>query len=179
MFASINVLAPTSALTIIINAILAKIYFNEKLSIKGIIGSILIMIGCVISILFGSHHEDDFVINDFIIKAEDSHFIMYSILDIFLILMCIIISIKMHSKNNNESFQHGIRAVLMCFSAAGVAGWVQIFGKICADLIFDTLIGNNQFNSMLSWLMLFICASFIFMELYMISEMMRIFDAVK
>ena len=293
-------------------------YFDEKLSFYGIIGSFLIMIGCVITIVFGTHEQEEIFIDDLIEKA-DTNFIIYSILDISIIILCCIISMRMHShhietnrnrnrnngatiknntntmtmthdgnnsrvnsvnsvnsvnnvtssssktshtkaksgsvkkreisrvssvtsgdtptlssrceqdrdsdrdrmerlermekleggkskatspvsvgmitgfgsdENNNininisndsasgENFKHGIRAVLMCFGAAGVAAWVQIFGKISADLLYDTLNGNNQFDRMLAWNILFVSGLFISTELYMISEMMRIFDAV-
>ena len=69
MFASLNILAPTSALVIVINAILAKIYFNESLTLCGYFGSALIMIGCTLSILFGSKSQDSLQINELFDRA--------------------------------------------------------------------------------------------------------------
>ena len=182
-------------------------YFKEKLTLKGIIGSLGIMIGCVLAIIFGSHDQgsiDNF--GELASKAKQLSFMLYASIDTSLIIIFSIISFRMHSHsiakdssinndinsdmNNNENrinigsnfekekFRHGLRAVLMCFATAGVTAWVQILGKICADLLFDTFDGNNQFDSIGTYLIILITILLIMLELWMISEIMRIFDAV-
>lgn len=90
MFASLNILAPTSALVIIINAILARIYFNERLSLFGYLGSALIMIGCVLCILFGTHDQDELDISNLYDNASTLKFIVFTSVHGFL---CVVFGI--------------------------------------------------------------------------------------
>ena len=100
MFASLNILAPTSALCIVINAILAKVYFNEELTCYGYLGSIFIMIGCVLSIIFGTHGQDELTVDDLFSKANSYKFVLFtSIHACFCIVFGVIGSIYLKQKS--------------------------------------------------------------------------------
>ena len=250
MFASLNILAPTSAFVIVINAVLAKIYFDERLTFYGYLGSAMIMIGCSVSIVFGTHSQDDLKIDDLFIKADSYKFILFTTIHGFLcILFGIVGSIgfKMgtssdydkhheltdiqhesekialfkssscsnhHSIFNadehddeddrkleeltptetqpinpkagkhsnitkNDESRHILRCFLLAFATAGLISWVQFLGKISADFLFESIVnGNDQFKSIQSWAVVIILCCLLVADLYLISEVMRIFDAV-
>eukprot|EP00484_Ammonia_sp_Unknown_P005910 CAMPEP_0197071946 /NCGR_PEP_ID=MMETSP1384-20130603/209822_1 /TAXON_ID=29189 /ORGANISM="Ammonia sp." /LENGTH=450 /DNA_ID=CAMNT_0042510753 /DNA_START=21 /DNA_END=1370 /DNA_ORIENTATION=+ len=290
MFASLNILAPTSSLLIVVNIILARIYFDEKLTLLGLIGSILIMVGCVVSIIFGTHSQDELKVDNLFSKAYSYQFILFTTIHGFL---CIVFGIigsvvlrdkpttitspkgSQHShlynapnrddianadqsevqrinlvendsvsgdreqddhhdpeideedekmqqlpaqqrrKNSNDAplvindeipfsstsanersaiipksieqrrtvqkaeWKHIIRCFLLAFATAGVMAWAQFMGKIVADLFYESIWhGNNQFDGTRSWAVMFILGLLLLSALYMMSEIMRIFDAV-
>jgi len=79
---------------------------------------------------------------------------------------------------SNETVRHSVRAMMMAFAAAGVVSWVQILVKIESVLLFDTFSGSNQLNQFGTYLLLIILLCLVCLQLYLISENMRIFDAV-
>eukprot|EP01083_Nonionella_stella_P005572 16099_1 len=260
MFASLNILAPTSALVIVINVILARIYFGEQLTFSGYFGSLFIMIGCVLSIIFGTHAQDELKLSNLFIKADTPSFVLFtSIHGALCIVLGLIGATKWaqmhvlqnmplpplnhsiqyneeiecvntddiplldednaHSTDNEEEdakreqsppsnanidseieydetplihktsqtleaiqreeYKHILRCVFIAFATAGLVSWVQFLGKIGADLFFETFFHyNNQFTSAKPLMIVVVLAFLLPMELYMMSEMMRIFDAV-
>lgn len=187
MFAPLDVLAPTSALTIVINVVLAKIYFNETLTQRGYFGSILIIVGCVLAVIFGSHGDVDLDLETAESYATKPKFLIFAIFYWGLIITGIVLgrSIKAYvnstDNSSNNSFQflssqksrHSFRAFCYAFTCSGLATWVQLTGKDSGELIFDTFSGNNQFNYLGSWLILFYCVILIFLNLFFISEMLQ------
>ena len=92
IFASLNVLAPTSSFTIVLNAALAAFYFGEKLTKLGYIASLLIMIGSTISVIYG-HNEDktSFDLNELTSLVMSGGSIFFAIAHWFIITCCILV----------------------------------------------------------------------------------------
>eukprot|EP01084_Bolivina_argentea_P270819 460583_1 len=229
MFASLNILAPTSALTIVINAILARWYFKEKLTFFGILGSLSIMIGCVLTIVFGVHSQDELTSDSLLIYAKTWKFLLFTSIHGFCVIlfgfigsfflhenehledevggskredkvveMIInntsetttsvyteilsdnLLSKQLEIENNKEKdeYKHIFRCFLLAFSASGCVAWVQFLGKIAADFMFETISGDNQFDSALSFIVYGLLFIMLLFQLFLISEVMRIFDAV-
>ena len=256
MFASLNILAPISSICIIINAFLAKYYFNEKLTIQGIIGSVLIIIGCIFCIAFGEHKVDAITIESLFKYADTLKFILFTALHIIscivfaIIGLYLVISSKhrnapdpainhnvyremsfspsqkngiddhdpipnkspdshpehvqepsssaMHHNLLNAASQmgsislsnllkseeaknellHVMTCLLLTFTTAGVTAWVQMLGKISADLLWESVfMNNNQFTSITPFIIIILLGGLLCLELYLISEIMRLFDA--
>ena len=110
MFASLNVLAPTSAITIVINAVLAKIYFDENLSFLGYVGSILIIVGCVLSIIFGTHSQDELKVANLFNKAYSYKFVLFTTIHGSFCVFFGIFASTMFTQNvsNTKSNRNGI-----------------------------------------------------------------------
>merc|ERR1712154_6791 len=65
------------------------------------------------------------------------------------------------------------------FATAGLISWVQFLGKISADFFFESLVnGNNQFSNVNAWIVIIFLFFLLMADLFLISEIMRIFDAV-
>jgi len=77
-----------------------------------------------------------------------------------------------------EEQRHMARAVLLGFATAGLVSWNQFLGKIAADLFYESFHGVNQFDSYRPWFVLMALCLMLAAELYLMSEIMRIFDAV-
>ena len=230
MFASLNIISPTSSLSIIINALLAYYYFNEKLTLEGFIGSALIMIGCVLSIIFGEHGQDSLTLNSLFKYANTKRFILFTT---FHITMCFIFGVigiylvksvekkKMNPSNiqtidsyivfndkeekteeieekddqsiiDSESgffeaiteeerneYVHVLSCFLLAFTTSGLVAWVQMLGKISADLLWQSIFElDNQFTTITPFIIISMICVGLCAELYFISEIMRLFDAV-
>ena len=242
MFASLNILAPISSICIIINAFLANYYFKEKLTIQGVIGSILIILGCIFCIAFGEHKVDSITIESLFKYANTLRFILFTILHIGLCILFGIIGLRsvlssrhrysfrngqvvndhydqnlyremdddtdsnldtndsslMHhniltasarlaavslsslfvTRDKKNEFVHVMVCLLLAFTTSGVTAWVQMLGKISADLLGESIfMNNNQFTSITPFIIIILLCILLLLELYLISEIMRLFDA--
>mmetsp|Transcript_3548 Transcript_3548/g.3046 ORF Transcript_3548/g.3046 Transcript_3548/m.3046 type:complete len:311 (-) Transcript_3548:61-993(-) len=74
--------------------------------------------------------------------------------------------------------QYAIRAFCYSFATGSIASWVQFFGKAVGVLISESVGGDEQFNKLGSWLYMLFALWFIYWMMILISEMMRLFDAI-
>ena len=187
MFASLDILAPTYSLTIIINAILAEKYFNENLTYLGKLGSFFIIIGSIMAVLFGNNDEREFDINDIELLASKTVFILFGIIYILLICLFLLIEklllniITYTIKNDQRKIilLNRIRAVCYGFSVGSIGAWVQFFAKLLGDIIEISISQNiSQFHSFGSWIIIVIEIILFIVQILMISNMMDSFDAI-
>eukprot|EP00484_Ammonia_sp_Unknown_P028141 CAMPEP_0197048984 /NCGR_PEP_ID=MMETSP1384-20130603/24235_1 /TAXON_ID=29189 /ORGANISM="Ammonia sp." /LENGTH=407 /DNA_ID=CAMNT_0042481203 /DNA_START=108 /DNA_END=1331 /DNA_ORIENTATION=- len=230
IFASLNVLAPTSSFTIVLNAALAHFYFGEKLTKYGYLASFMIMIGSTISVIYGhSEKKTSFDLDELTSMVINATSIFFAISHWFVIALCILIG-KALSKQfeletrivftqsgtpnqandrefqssfdqlsqstvdnddvmesiraltnkfcQNGNTQYAIRAFCYSFATGSIASWVQFFGKAVGVLISESVKGDPQFSKMGSWLYMLFALWFIYWMMVLLSEMMRLFDAV-
>eukprot|EP01084_Bolivina_argentea_P060811 111109_1 len=225
IFASLNVLAPTSSFTIVLNAALAHFYFGEKLTKLGYFSSFMIMIGSTISVIYGNNEsKTSFSLDELTSLVIRGSSIFFALTHWFIISCCILIG-KALSKQyeleqritfyNNGSTppntyeydqlsqstvdnddvmerirsttnkfckggnsQYAIRAFCYSFATGSIASWVQFFGKAVGVLISESVLGDEQFNKVGSWLYMLFALWFIYWMMILISEMMRLFDAI-
>lgn len=102
-FASLNVLAPTSSLTIVMNAILARIYFNEVLSKIGILASIIIMVGSTIAVLYGKNEALSLDLKQLEILFSKGYVLLFGIFHWFLIISSLLIGKILSKQFINET----------------------------------------------------------------------------
>eukprot|EP01084_Bolivina_argentea_P039842 73622_1 len=269
MFASLIIISPTSSLSIVINASLAYWYFGERLTWHGFIGSGFMMIGCVLSVLFGTHGQDSLTIDLLYKYMYTKTFILFTACHISLSIVFLLIgsclvtlSSKKVTKNidhdydfenttmqpvsitvnhtiqnlnspsldnyklfeyksdiseekheeskgifsihlprvsfdeipekiaaampalditeaEKNEYSHVLSCFFLAFTTAGLVAWVQMLGKVAADLLWASVFdGNNQFTSMAPFVIVIMIAVGLCAELYLISEIMRLFDAV-
>lgn len=74
--------------------------------------------------------------------------------------------------------QYAIRAFCYSFATGSIASWVQFFGKAVGVLISESVGGDEQFNKLGSWMYMVFALWFIYWMMILISEMMRLFDAI-
>eukprot|EP01083_Nonionella_stella_P078398 214565_1 len=224
IFASLNVLAPTSSFTIVLNAALAHFYFGEKLTKLGYFSSLLIMIGSTISVIYG-HNESKtaFELSELTALVMSGSSIFFALTH-WLVITCCILVAKALSKqyeletriifddhgtpstpdpsdqlsqsdvDNEDAMerirsltnklcqgthtQYVMRAFCYSFAVGSIASWVQFFGKAVGLLISESFGGDQQFNKLGSWLYILFALWFIYWMMILLSEMMRLFEAV-
>ena len=93
--APMSLLAPTSSFVIILNAMLARCYFNEKLTTYGYYGSFAIFIGCIFVVTWGSHEDDPVDESNISDKISKKSFKIFISLQIILMIISIIISMRL------------------------------------------------------------------------------------
>ena len=104
IFASLNVLAPTSSFTIILNAALAHFYFGEKLTKLGYFASFMIMVGATISVLYGrSESRTSLGLNELTALVMRGGSIFFALAHWFIISCCILIGKALSKQHELES----------------------------------------------------------------------------
>jgi len=232
IFASLNVLAPTSSFTIILNAALAHLYFGERLTRLGYFASLMIMCGSTVSVLFGhSESKTSFNLTELTDLVMRGGSIFFALAHWLCITGCVLIGKALSKQYDLEerlishgvhgvrsanlqfddnaslsdddlssavdnddlmerirslsnqlfeggSSQYAIRAFCYSFATGSLASWVQFFGKAVGVLISESVGGDEQFNKLGAWLYMACACWFIYWMMILISEMMRLFDAI-
>jgi drug/metabolite transporter (DMT)-like permease len=86
-FAPLSLIAPTSAVTIVINAVLAWVFFEERVTRTNIVGIALIMIGAIVAIWSGSHQAADRDIDGLLALYKRDEFLAFFSGDVFFIVV--------------------------------------------------------------------------------------------
>jgi len=231
IFASLNVLAPTSSFTIILNAALAHFYFGERLTKLGYFASFMIMCGSTISVFFGhSESKTSFSLTELTDLVMRGGSIFFAMAHWFTITCCILIgkalskqyeletriifdhhgggatattqqrqqydddNLSQSTVDNDDlmeriryftnkfckggNSQYAIRAFCYSFATGSITSWVQFFGKAVGVLISESVGGDEQFNKVGAWLYMLFACWFIYWMMILLSEMMRLFDAI-
>jgi len=73
----LSTIAPTSALTIACNILLAKYYFREKMSKSGFVGTFLVVVGCCMAIIVGQKKEESLPLQELLALFQAGLFIWF------------------------------------------------------------------------------------------------------
>ncbi|GBC07519.1 hypothetical protein RclHR1_07500004 [Rhizophagus clarus] len=187
----IIILAPLGAITLVFNAIFAKLLLGDIFNKQTIIGTIFILIGAVMIALFGVVNEPKHSLEDLIELYKRPAFIAYfSIIEFVVIVILIANKIGDYifdrmSQNDRDpifgwpmkKFQTALGISYGCVSGM-ISSQGLIFAKSGSELLILTIYGDNQFNQPLSWI---IMAGMIIagvLQLYYLNKGLKMCDTV-
>jgi drug/metabolite transporter (DMT)-like permease len=96
-FAPMSLVAPTGALTIAINAVLAYLFFGERLSGVEIMGTALILVGSITAIAVGSRSDSEATLDDLLHLYTRPAVIIYGIINVGVVVLSFFY-ISLHEK---------------------------------------------------------------------------------
>lgn len=168
MFAPASLVTSLGALSVIITAILASKFLNERLNLLGKIGCFLCVIGSTIIVI---HSPKEVEINDLnllIEKAADPVFVTY-ILVVFAVAAFISFYLGPRIGNKNV-----IVYVLLCSS---IGSLTVMSCKALGLAIKETISGrNNDFSMGLPYILVIITAVFIAIQMNYLNKALDIFN---
>ena len=178
--------ACASVLTIPFNAVFARIFLNESMSLFQTIGASITVFSCVIAMLFAANQEDQNFISpddDNILSKLFSHrMLMFTIWTIPLDIACLSVVFRTIPRAGSHVAVVSFKSTahrLMILAASTIAvsyqtGWTNLFIKCIAVLLKE----DNPLASTSLWAFIGVTAVSAIAQMHLLSAMMRLFDAV-
>jgi phosphatidylserine synthase len=166
-FAPMSLLAPIGAMTLVVNMLVAPC-FKEKLTTRDIVFTIIIVMGTIICISFGSKEEHTYSIDTLIDLYQHAPFVVFSIL--LAVTMALLFFLINQSSQREAKFLHTqwdlkFQAVAYPAVAGTVAALSVLFAKSSAELVKETIKGNNQFNNFFAYILVAMLALCLFLQM--------------
>ncbi|KAK9305105.1 hypothetical protein QLX08_003785 [Tetragonisca angustula] len=153
-FAPASLVTPLGALSVLISAILASKYLNEKLNLLGKIGCLLCILGSTILVIHAPKEEEINTLNELLEKVKDPGYIIYMLI----VIVCSILIIFYFGP------AYGKQNIIVYICLCSLIGSLTVTS--CKGLglaLKETILGiNNGFTNWLMWVFLFsaiICIS--------------------
>ncbi len=77
-FASQSIITPLNSVNLVANTMLAPIFLGETLRQSDVYATALIIAGCTVTVLFGSHDDTVFTLHDLITNMQRTTFVAYA-----------------------------------------------------------------------------------------------------
>lgn len=168
MFAPASLVTPLGALSVIITAILASKFLNERLNLLGKMGCFLCIIGSTIIVIHSPKENEVSDLNLLIEKAGDPAFVTYVIL---ILALSIFIAFYLGPRIGHKN-------VLVYIVLCSAIGSLTVMScKALGLAIKDSISGkSNDFGSSLPYILVIISAVFIAIQMNYLNKALDIFN---
>ncbi|CAJ0768393.1 24682_t:CDS:2, partial [Entrophospora sp. SA101] len=188
----IIILAPLGAVTLVFNAFFAKLILGDVFTKQSLIGTLFILIGAVMIALFGVVNDSTHSLEDLIELYKRPAFIVYfSIVEFVVIILLSLnkygeyILDKILRNEQDPIFGWSMKKFQthLGISYGCVGGMISsqslLFAKSGIELLVLTIIyQDNQFNQLLSWVIVIILVITSLLQLYYLNKGLRLCDTV-
>lgn len=86
-FASQSIITPLNSLNLVANTFLAPFFLGERLTRIDIVATALIILGCTITVYFGSHVDVEFTLDQLVSNAGRTVFVIYASVVAFILMV--------------------------------------------------------------------------------------------
>ncbi|CAK9830475.1 Magnesium transporter NIPA2 [Anthophora retusa] len=167
-FVPASVVTPLGALSVLVAAILASRYLNEKLNLLGKVGCLLCVLGSTVLILHAPKGEDINTLNELLDKVKGPGYIVYILIVIICTLLIIFYFGPAYGKQNIMVY------ILLC-SLVGSLTVMSCKGLGLA--LKETIAGlSNGFTNWLTWGFLFSVIICVSVQLNYLNRSLDLFD---
>jgi len=167
-FAPASLVTPLGALSVIVSAVLASRYLNEKLNLLGKMGCLLCILGSTIIILHSPKEEEISSLSDLVIKIREPGYITY-----VLIVIMSTLSIVFHFGP-----AYGKQNILVYIYLCSSVGSLTVTS--CKGLglaLKETISGKeNAFANWLTWILIFSIILCIMIQMNYLNKSLDLFD---
>eukprot|EP01029_Cantina_marsupialis_P023936 TRINITY_DN603_c0_g1_i10.p1 TRINITY_DN603_c0_g1~~TRINITY_DN603_c0_g1_i10.p1 ORF type:complete len:602 (+),score=120.78 TRINITY_DN603_c0_g1_i10:160-1965(+) len=151
-FGSQSIVAPLGATTLVTNILIAPMFLKEKLMLRDVLSTLVIVSGCVIAVMFASHKNSLHTLEQLYSLYERKQFAVYfSVLVVILIVWLLIIRRieYIQKRHGGDSPQYKSWEKFHRFSYPSISGIVGaqsvLFAKTVVEMVMDTINGGNVF----------------------------------
>ncbi|RHZ79634.1 hypothetical protein Glove_143g61 [Diversispora epigaea] len=187
----IIILAPLGAVTLIFNALFAKLLLGDVFSKQSLLGTIFIIIGAIMIALFGMVKAPSHSLDDLIELYKRPTFIAYfSIIEIIVFVLLFVskrgesILNKMSRSERDPIFGWPWKRLqtVIGITYGMVGGMISsqslLFAKSGIELLLLTISSKNQFDKPLSWIIVTALVVTALLQLYYLNKGLRMCDTV-
>lgn len=167
-FAPASLVTPLGALSVIVTAVMASKFLNEKLNLLGKLGCLLCVLGSIIIVI---HSPKEVEINDLdllILKLQDATFITYVVV-VLTVAMSIVLYFGPKFGNQSVSVY-----IILCASIGSLS---VMSCKALGLAIRDTLSGrSNDFGNWLPYFLILTTVIFIAIQMNYLNRALDVFN---
>ncbi|KAM7352727.1 magnesium transporter spict [Cochliomyia hominivorax] len=166
-FAPASLVTPLGALSVIISAVMASRFLNEKLNLLGKLGCFLCIIGSTIIVLHSPKEKEIEDLEILFEKLQDPVFILYVIIIIGSSIFVACFIAPRHGHNN---------VVVYIFLCSGIGSLTVMSCKALGLAIRDTIAGKNDFATWMPWFLIIVTITFIAIQMNYLNKALDIFN---
>ena len=156
-FTAQSILAPLSSMALIVNMVACALLLGEKVSRLNLLSALLIVVGSVLSVVFGDHTDAVYTNDGLIDSFRTVGAILYICLSFTLCLaiyaalrflpLSATIAPPAGSKQPHSTKRAMLHALLYCVLAGASGAQSDLFGKMVVELVSSTIQGEQQLLS--------------------------------
>lgn len=167
-FAPASLVTPLGTLSVLVSAILASKFLNEKLNLLGKIGCLLCILGSTIIVLHSPKEKEVDDLQDLMIKLKEPAFVSYVIVVIAITLLIIF----------HFGPKYGKQYIIVYICLCSAIGSLTVMSCKGLGLAFkETISGkSNAFTSWLTWFFLFSVIVCITIQMNYLNKSLDLFD---
>jgi hypothetical protein len=180
-------LMPMEGVTLAANAVLAPVILGEEISARGMWGTGIVICGIAITVIFGPHSSITYTASEMVQMLSQVPFLLWSmfVMGFSTLVFSAILVVKARNKEAGIVMTGQLNvpgAHVICFGSVWIAGVfssaTMLTAKQTMELLETTLMGNNQFTTMIPFIILinFILMNFL-ME-YWKQKALAVFNAL-
>ncbi|CAL1677554.1 unnamed protein product [Lasius platythorax] len=167
-FAPASLVTPLGALSVLVSAVLASKYLNEKLNLLGKMGCLLCVLGSTIIVLHSPKEENVSSLSDLIIKLKQPGYISY----VLIVIMCTLSIVFYFGP------AYGKQNILVYICLCSSVGSLTVMS--CKGLglaLKETISGKeNAFVVWLTWVFIFSIILCIMVQMNYLNKSLDLFD---
>lgn len=167
-FAPASLVTPLGALSVIVSAVMASKYLNERLNLLGKLGCLLCILGSTIIVIHSPKEKEVENLNVLFDKLQDPGFILYVI---FVLGSTIFVAFVVAPRYGT------INVTVYIFLCSTIGSLTVLSCKALGLAIRDTISGkNNDFLTWTPWLLIIISVIFIAIQMNYLNKALDIFN---
>ncbi|XP_012231836.1 magnesium transporter NIPA2 [Linepithema humile] len=167
-FAPASLVTPLGALSVLVSAVLASKYLNEKLNLLGKIGCLLCILGSTIIVLHSPKEEEVSSLSELVVKIREPGYVSY----VLIVIICTL-SIIFHF-GPAYGKQHILVYICLCSS---VGSLTVMSCKGLGLALKETISGGeNAFANWLTWVFIFSVILCIMVQMNYLNKSLDLFD---
>ncbi|KYQ51271.1 Magnesium transporter NIPA2 [Trachymyrmex zeteki] len=167
-FAPASLVTPLGALSVLVSAVLASRYLNEKLNLLGKMGCLLCILGSIVIILHSPKEEEISNLSELVIKIREPGYMLY-----VLIVVMSTLSIIFHFGP-----AYGKQNILIYICLCSSVGSLTVMSCKGLGLALKETIsgGKNAFANWLTWVFIFSVILCIMIQMNYLNKSLDLFD---
>lgn len=166
-FAPATLVTPLGALSVLVSAILASRWLNEKLNLLGKVGCLICILGSTIVVIHSPKEQDLKTMQELAEKLHDSAFIIYALVIVTGASVLIFFVSPRYGQTNP----------LVYITITGTIGSLSVMGcKGLGVAIKQTVAGDSQLTNLLTWLIVAFVIVFITVQMVYLNRALDVFN---
>lgn len=167
MFAPAILVTPLGVFSIVCTASLAPYFLKERLGIMGILGCILVVVGCVIVTMCGPKDREIDTMEDLELQLQNAGFLIYA-------GICMVVSLVFMLLVPHFGYKYVILYIGICSSFGSLS---VMFAKGLGVALKQTFGGENQFGRWATWVCLISLLVCLVVEAVYVQRALDLFDS--
>jgi uncharacterized membrane protein len=187
-FASVSLLAPLGAMTLVLNLFMAPLFLKEKLTMYDVTCTMIILAGTIVALCFGNKSNTSYSLQQLLALYSETAFLIY--VGVFLLVLVVSFFYQMralHRLDNPDKYSEDViarehRYVLLYYpTLAGVFGAHSVLGaKSAIEMIKSSISGRSpdDIKSFLFIVFILVCVVAIYLQCYFLNKGLARADAL-